>query len=225
VKISVEKSALHWNEQLAARLRGEFLRHGVTVVNLMSSPGSGKTSLLEHTARQFGGELRMAAIVGDVETDRDARRLRSAGLKSIQLNTGGACHLDAEMIEDALGQLSLPDLDLLLIEHVGHLVCPTAFDLGQTADVAVFATTEGDDKPAKYPEMFRRVGLVVVNKMDLAEAAGFDYDAFAADVRSVNGQLPILKLSCKTGEGLGGWFAWLRELLRKEAPARGGSVG
>ena len=213
MRIAVEKSALHHNEQLAAKLRGEFLRHGVVAVDIMSSPGSGKTSLLEHTARHLGGELRLAAIEGDLQTDRDARRLRAVGLDTVQINTGRGCHLDAKMIQDVLPQLDLPSLDLLLIENVGNLVCPAAFDLGQTADVAVFATTEGHDKPAKYPEMFRRVNLVVVNKMDLAEPAGFDLEAFAADVRSVNGTLPILTLSCKTGEGIEAWLAWLRELL------------
>ena len=213
MRIPVHKSALHWNEQLAARLRGEFLRHRVTAVDLMSSPGSGKTSLLEHTARALGGHVRMAAIEGDMQTDRDAQRLRAVGLETVQINTGRGCHLDAKMIGKALQQLSLPDIDLLLIENVGNLVCPAAFDLGQTVDVAVFSTTEGHDKPAKYPEMFRRVDLVVVNKMDLAQAADFDYEAFAADVRSVNGQLPILRLSCKTGDGLDAWLDWLRELL------------
>lgn len=215
MKIVVEKSALHRNEQLAAQLRGEFLRHGVTVVNLMSSPGSGKTSLLEHTARGLGGDIRMAAIEGDMQTDRDAQRLRAVGLETVQINTGRGCHLDAQMIQNVLPQLDLASIALLLIENVGNLVCPAAFDLGQAADVAVFSTTEGHDKPAKYPEMFRRVDLVVVNKMDLVEPAGFDCAAFAADVHSVNGRLPILKLSCKTGEGLGAWLAWLRELLAK----------
>jgi len=218
MKIAVQKSALHANEKLAAELRGEFLRHGVTVVNLMSSPGSGKTCLLEHTARQLGSEMRLAAIEGDQQTDRDARRLEAAGLHTVLINTGRGCHLDARMIQKALGELALADIDLLLIENVGNLVCPAAFDLGQRADVAVFSTTEGHDKPAKYPEMFRRVDLVVVNKMDLAEPADFDYDAFAADVRSVNGSLPILTLSCKTGDGLDAWFAWLRGLVAQGPP-------
>lgn len=219
MKIEVKKSALHWNEELAAKLRGEFLRHRVTVVDLMSSPGSGKTSLLEHTAKALGNELKMAAIEGDLQTDRDAQRLLHAGLETIQINTGRGCHLDARMIEEVLGQLSLPDIDLLLIENVGNLVCPAAFDLGQTADVLVFSTTEGHDKPAKYPEVFRRVDLLVVNKMDLAEAADFDYDAFEADAHSLKGQLPILKVSCKTGEGLDDWYDWLC-VLCATAPGR-----
>ena len=217
MKVQVKKSALHWNEELAAKLRGEFLRHRVTVVDIMSSPGSGKTSLLEHTAKELGGELRMAAIEGDLQTDRDAQRLRAVGLETIQVNTGRGCHLDARMIENALTELNLPEIDLLLIENVGNLVCPAAFDLGQTADVLVFSTTEGHDKPAKYPEVFRRVDLLVVNKMDLAEPADFDLDAFEADAHSINGQLPILKLSCKSGNGLSDWLDWL-SLLCATAP-------
>lgn len=220
MRIEVQKSALHHNEQLAARLRVEFLRHAVTVVNVMSSPGSGKTSLLEHTARHLGHEVRMAAIEGDMQTDRDAERLRAVGLETVQINTGRGCHLDARMVERALGEVDLAAIDLLLIENVGNLVCPAAFDLGQNADVAVFATTEGHDKPAKYPEMFRRVNLVVINKMDLAEGAGFDEAAFEADVHSVNGQLPILKLSCKTGEGVDAWVDWLRDQLPQQTPSR-----
>ncbi len=219
MRIEVQKSALHHNEQLAARLRLEFLRHAVTVVNVMSSPGSGKTSLLEHTARHLGQQVRMAAIEGDMQTDRDAERLRAVGLEAVQINTGRGCHLNAKMVEQALAAIDLTAIDLLLIENVGNLVCPAAFDLGQGADVAVFATTEGHDKPAKYPEMFRRVNLVVINKMDLAEAADFDEQAFAADVHSVNGQLPILKLSCKTGEGVGAWVDWLRDQLPPQTPS------
>jgi hydrogenase nickel incorporation protein HypB len=222
MRVAVRKSALGWNERIAARLRRRFRRNRVTVVNVMSSPGSGKTSLLEHTARRLGSEVRLAAIEGDMQTDRDARRLRAVGLETALINTGRGCHLDAQMIENALGELRLADIELLLVENVGNLVCPAAFDLGETASVAVFSTTEGHDKPAKYPEMFRRVDLVVLNKTDLAEAADFDSAAFAADVRSVNGQLPILPLSCKTGEGLDAWLDWLRGLLRasRRAPRR-----
>jgi len=214
MKIPIEESAFSRNDRTADELRAKFARHGVAVVNLMSSPGSGKTSLLERTTGALGGELRMAAIEGDPQTDRDAQRLNAAGLRAVQIVTVGGCHLDSEQVADALGEFDLDQLDLLFIENVGNLLCPAAFDLGETADVIVFSTTEGHDKPGKYPEMFVLADLVVVNKMDLAEAADFDEAAFEADVRRINGDVPIVKVSCKTGDGVDGWADWLRELVR-----------
>lgn len=214
MKIPIRKSALSKNDALAAELRERFKSEGVAVVNMMSSPGSGKTSLLERTAGAFGDELTIAAIEGDQQTDRDAQRLRAAGLETVLINTGRGCHLNANMISNALADLDLGKLDLLLIENVGNLVCPAAFDLGQAANVVVFSTTEGHDKPAKYPEMFRCADLVVVNKMDLAEAADFDGAAFDADVLSIKSTMPIIRLSAKTGEGVDAWIDWLRDRVR-----------
>ena len=217
MKIPVEKSALSKNDQLAAGLRAEFVRSGVAVVNLMSSPGSGKTSLLELTAKALCDSTRVAAIEGDQQTDRDAERLRAAGLETALINTGRGCHLNAMMIRNVLSRFDLPALDLLLIENVGNLVCPSAFDLGQTANVVVFSTTEGHDKPGKYPEMFRIADLVVVNKMDLAEAADFDGEAFDEDLHKINPGVPVIRLSSKTGRGADGWIDWLHELVRQSS--------
>lgn len=219
MKIPIRKSALSKNDLLAAELRETFARNAVAVVNLMSSPGSGKTTLLEVSAGHLGDEISVAAIEGDLQTDRDAKRLRAAGLHTELINTGRGCHLNALQIQSVLGRFDLPSLDLLLIENVGNLVCPSAFDLGQTANVVVFSTTEGHDKPAKYPEMFRIADLIVLNKMDLAEAADFDNAAFDADVRAINANTPIIRLSSKTGEGVPAWTRWLRELVATTATA------
>lgn len=210
MKIRIEENALSKNDRIAQKLYALFVEHNVAVVNLMSSPGSGKTSLLERTASTLGGEIRMAAIEGDPQTDRDAQRLLAVGLQAVQIVTGGGCHLDAEMIQQVLPQFDLDTLDLLFIENVGNLLCPAAFDLGETADAVVFSTTEGHDKPAKYPEMFLTADVVVVNKMDLAGPADFDAAAFEADVRRINGSVPVISLSCKTGEGFDQWAGWLR---------------
>jgi hydrogenase nickel incorporation protein HypB len=221
-KIRLEKQVLLENDRLAARLAERFAEAGVFVANLMSSPGAGKTSLLEETSRRLGGELRMAAVNGDLATDRDAARLRKAGLPTELVNTGGGCHLNARQVTDAAANLDLDALDVLFIENVGNLVCPAGFDLGEHRRVVVSSTPEGDDKPAKYPVVFHSADCVVLNKMDLVEVTGFSTEAFRAWVRGLRPDLVILELSCRTGEGLDAWLDWVRRGVAevRERPGR-----
>ncbi len=221
-RIRLDKSIVTENDRLAARLADRYDRAGVLVVNLMSSPGAGKTSLLEATARSLGRQCRMAAIEGDLATDRDARRITRAGMPCRQINTGGGCHLSAKQVQGALDAYRLEDLDVLFIENVGNLVCPAAFDLGEHQRVVVSSTPEGDDKPVKYPVAFRLADRVVLNKIDLLEAAGFSREAFHRYVAGIKADLPVLEVSCKTGDGLAGWFQWVteaRDALGRETPA------
>ena len=184
----------------------------------MSSPGSGKTSLLEHTIRDLGDEIRLAVIAGDVQTENDANRLiRAGGDRVLPLMTGGSCHLDARMITRVLPDVNLEDLDLLVIENVGNLVCPSGFDLGEDMKVVLISTTEGDDKPLKYPAMFRRSSVMVINKIDLLGMSDFDLDRVKQNALSINAGLEIFAVSCRTGEGLDEWYAFLRRLVGKEA--------
>jgi hydrogenase nickel incorporation protein HypB len=209
-KIRLEKRVVAESDRLAADLKTQFAAARVFVANLMSSPGSGKTSLLEQTARRLGGELRMAVIEGDLATDHDARRIRAAGIPSYQINTGGGCHLSAQQVLEAVGQFDLGVLDVLFIENVGNLVCPAEFDLGERRRVVLASTPEGDDKPAKYPVAFSKADCIVLNKLDLAEAAGFSRETFLGFVRGVNRRAPILEVSCRTGDGLEEWLDWVR---------------
>ncbi len=202
------------NDHRAAHNRAHFDAAGVLVVNLMSSPGAGKTSLLEATIeaeRQLGASgLSIAVIEGDLETDNDARRIRGHGVPAVQITTGGACHLDAAMIHDAIDDLDLAGLDVLFIENVGNLVCPAGFDLGHHHAVALLSVTEGDDKPAKYPVLFRAVDLVLISKSDLL-AHFDDFDPLRAEtaVRALASEAPVVALSARDGNGLQRWLDWL----------------
>jgi len=209
-RIRLEKRVLSDNDRAAARMAKQFDAARVFTANLMSSPGAGKTSLLEETARRLGKELRLAAIDGDLATDRDARRLRRAGIPTHQINTGGGCHLNARQVAEALEDFDLADLDVLFIENVGNLVCPASFDLGEHRRVVLASIPEGDDKPIKYPVIFQAADCIVLNKIDLEEVCGFSRKAFRRFVRDVNARAPVLELSCRTGEGLDAWFDWLR---------------
>jgi hydrogenase nickel incorporation protein HypB len=182
----------------------------VEVVNVLSSPGSGKTTLLERAARDLGGERPVLVIEGDQATDRDAERIRAAGARAVQINTGTGCHLDAAMVARALAELAPRPGSLVFIENVGNLVCPALFDLGERARVVVASVTEGEDKPVKYPHMFRKADAIVLNKIDLAEHVDFDLERFTAFVREVNEGAPVLPVSAKTGDGLERWYDWLR---------------
>ena len=213
-KIPLEKKVLSENDQLAADIRNRLKELDIRSLNFVSSPGSGKTSLLERTIRDLGREIRLAMIAGDVQTENDANRLKSAGGdRVLPLVTGGSCHLDAKMVARVLPEMSLEDLDLLVIENVGNLVCPSGFDLGEDMKVVLISTTEGDDKPLKYPAMFRRSSVMVVNKMDLLGTSDFDVDRVKANALSINADLRIFTLSCRTGEGLEEWYDFLRELV------------
>jgi hydrogenase nickel incorporation protein HypB len=210
--IDIEQRVIAKNNALAARNRAELSARGISTVNLMSSPGSGKTSLLVRTIDDLAVHRRLAVIEGDQETLLDAERIRATGCEVVQINTGAGCHLDADMLRRGLDVLDPPAGSLLFVENVGNLVCPALFDLGETAKVVVISVTEGDDKPLKYPHMFAAADLVVVNKTDLLPYVDFDVDACASRARSLNPGLRILALSVKTGDGLGGWYSWLQEL-------------
>ena len=215
-RIQVLERIFGENDRTAALNRADFAKHGVVAVNLMSSPGSGKTTLLRETLRRLGGSVRVGIVEGDIETSLDADRLRGLGAAISLVNTGngfgGECHLDAPMVRFALASLPLSELDLVLIENVGNLVCPAEFDVGEHARAMVYAITEGEDKPLKYPVMFRSVGLVLVNKMDLLPHLDFDLDSFRSNLRAVNPGARTIEMSARTGVGVDTWCDWLREL-------------
>ena len=202
------------NDRTAAANRDMFAASGVCAINLMSSPGAGKTTLLRQTLSRLAGQLRTGIIEGDIQTSLDADRLSGLGAPVALINTGngfgGECHLDAPMVASALPRLPLDDLDLVLIENVGNLVCPAEFDVGEHARAMVYAITEGEDKPLKYPVMFRSCDLVIVNKIDLLPYLGFDMDGFLANLRAVNPAATVLSVSARTGEGVDAWCDWVR---------------
>ncbi len=205
--VRVEKPALALNQRHADQNRGWFRAKGLKVFNLLSSPGSGKTTLLECTLRAVP---RCAAIVGDLQTENDANRLRGTGAPAVQITTGATCHLDARMVAHALEKLDVRGLELLFIENVGNLVCPASYDLGEAKRVVLLSVTEGEDKPLKYPVIFLHADLVLITKTDLAAAAGFDREAALAAIRQAAPQAQILEVSARTGAGLDAWYAWLR---------------
>lgn len=216
MEIPVIRNVLEANEKVAATLRADFARRGLLVLNLISSPGAGKTSLLERTLRDLAPELRMAVIEGDLQTDNDARRVAATGAQAVQINTDGGCHLDSNLVSEALKALNLEGLDILFIENVGNLVCPVEFDCGEDAVVALLSVAEGDDKPEKYPQLFHRAGVMLLNKTDLLPYVDFDLAKAAAHARRVNPELRVFELSCRTAEGLTAWYDWLRQALAKK---------
>jgi hydrogenase nickel incorporation protein HypB len=199
---------------MAEQNKGLFDRQRVLALNLMSSPGAGKTALLERTLSELGSELRMAVIEGDVQTTNDAQRIAATGVPVVQINTDQACHLDSSMVQEAIGQLDLDALDILFIENVGNLVCPAAFDLGEDAKITLLSVPEGDDKPVKYPSMFVRSQLMVLNKVDLIPYLDFDLEQAKQGAQKVNPNLEILSVSARTGENLQDWYQWLRSRLQ-----------
>ncbi|MFJ4918867.1 hydrogenase nickel incorporation protein HypB [Streptomyces sp. NPDC088725] len=209
--ITLEQKVLAKNEILADRNRAWLAGQGITAVNMMSSPGAGKTTLLERTIRDFTGLRPVAVIEGDQETMLDADRIKRAGCAVVQVNTGAGCHLDAEMMRDALTTLSPASGSLILVENVGNLVCPALFDLGERSKVVIISVTEGTDKPLKYPYMFAAADLVLINKIDLLPHVDFDPVLCEKYARSVNPDLRVLTLSATTGEGLDDWYAWVAE--------------
>lgn len=214
--VEVLQSLMDKNDRLAERNRGFFLGRGLIALNLMSSPGAGKTTLVEKTLEALPEDLRAAVLIGDLETDNDAQRVRAKGAPVVQLVTGTACHLDAEMVANGLDALELDGCRLVFLENVGNLVCPASYDLGETARVVLFSVTEGEDKPLKYPPAFKSADLVLLTKTDLAEAVEFDREAALRNIREVAPQARILELSARSGEG---WDDWL-EALRGYVPAR-----
>ena len=208
--IDIEQELLAKNDSLAEHNRGWLAEHGITAINLMSSPGSGKTSLLERTIREAGGKRTVCVIEGDQETLFDAERIRATGAAVIQVNTGAGCHLDADMLRRGIEALAPPDGSLLLVENVGNLVCPALFDLGESAKVVVISVTEGADKPLKYPHMFAAADLIVINKIDLLPYVDFDLDRCRRDARSLRPDVDIVSLSVKSGVGIDSWYEWIR---------------
>jgi hydrogenase nickel incorporation protein HypB len=233
MEIPIQQRILATNEALAARNRARLRAGRCFVVNLISSPGAGKTSLLERTADallarppsvSLTAPVSFAVIEGDIATEQDAARVRARGVPAVQINTRGDCHLDARMVAEALDrlaeQIDLATLDLLIIENVGNLVCPTEFDLGEDAKVVVASVPEGDDKPSKYPATFLRASAMVVNKIDLLPYVDCDLGRLIGDARAINGQLAVFPLSCRTGEGLGPWIDWLLAGVREAGGRR-----
>ncbi len=208
-RISVVENILNANEQLAADNRARLDAASVFGLNLMASPGAGKTSLIEHTVRALSTSLRLAVIDGDIASNIDADRAAAAGATAVQINTGGECHLDAVMLQGALDQLDLAAIDLLLVENVGNLVCPAGFQLGTHKSVLIASIPEGDDKPYKYPGMYRGVDALVINKIDLLPYVEFDMAYFQRGVEALNPGLVTFPLSCRTMEGIEEWLVWI----------------
>jgi len=209
-KVAVEKKVLNENDRIAAGLRQEFRRNAIYCLNLISSPGSGKTSLLERTLERFRPDERVAVLTGDIATDNDAARLRRFGFPVQQITTGGACHVDARMVEKALEKWDLASIDLLLIENVGNLVCPASYDLGEEDKIVILSVTEGEDKPLKYPATFFRAGMLILNKIDLLPYLPFRIEDARANARKVHPGIEVCETSSTTGQGLDDWLAWLR---------------
>lgn len=217
--LEVETRILKKNDQVAARNRAWFAGREILALNFVSSPGAGKTALLERTIREFGGELPLYVIEGDQATANDGKRISAAGGSVVQINTGTGCHLDAVMVAKALSTLRPAPRAVVLIENVGNLVCPALFDLGERAKVVIFSVTDGEDKPLKYPHMFAAAAVVVLNKIDLVPYLDFSMDEAVANVRKVNPDAVILRASARSGEGMAQWYAWLRSQATAVAEA------
>mgnify|MGYP006292108489 CR=1 FL=1 len=211
MEIKVMKRVLDKNQDKAEQVRALLMEKQVKMYNFISSPGAGKTALLERTLAHLNGEIRIGIIEGDVSTDRDAQRLKQYNNPIVLINTEGGCHLDSNSIERALFEFNLDELDVLFVENVGNLVCPSHFDLGETAKIALVSTSEGDDKPIKYPMLFRDAEAVILNKMDLLEYTNFNYQNFVKDLREVNPNVPLIETSCSKNTGLEGWYEWLKK--------------
>ncbi|WP_431222796.1 hydrogenase nickel incorporation protein HypB [Serratia sp. L9] len=209
--VQIEQDVLSKNNHLAAHNREHFTEQNILVLNLVSSPGSGKTSLLTNTLQQLAGKVSCAVIEGDQQTTNDAERIRATGVPAIQVNTGKGCHLDAQMVHDAAHRLGLQDNSLLFIENVGNLVCPASFDLGERHKIAVLSVTEGEDKPLKYPHMFAASTLMIINKIDLLPYVNFSVEKCIAYARQVNPTIQVIQLSATSGEGMDLWLNWLEE--------------
>ncbi len=213
MKVKVITRILEANDRIAAENRKLFNKAGVYVINLMSAPGAGKTSLIERTITELHRKLRIGVIEGDIAGTGDAQRIEKLGIPVIQINTGSACHLDANMINEAIVALPLKDLDLLIVENVGNLVCPAEFKIGEDMKAMILSITEGDDKPLKYPLMFQESSALILNKIDLLPYTNADLEKIKKDSLSLNPNLKIFEVSCKTGQGITEWTEWLQSLV------------
>ena len=220
-EIKVVANILHTNEEITSKNKEVLNEKGIYVINMMSSPGSGKTSLLERVISKLKGQLSIAVIEGDLYTTKDAERIEAQGVPVVQINTGGACHLDGKMIKGALESLNLDNVDLLVIENVGNLVCPAAFELGEDIKITVLSTTEGNDKPLKYPRMFENSGAIILNKLDLLEFTNFNKLEFYNDINALNAHAKIFETSCVKNQGIDDLCFWLSQQIEHK---RGGNV-
>jgi len=220
--LTISEDILSANEEIARNNQNQLDKHGILAVNVMSSPGAGKTSLILQTISRLKETVRIAVIEGDVASTIDADKINKQGVTAIQINTAGGCHLDANMLEKALNNLPLKDIDLLLIENVGNLICPAEFALGEHKRVMLLSVPEGDDKVYKYPLMFTEADVVFINKVDLLPLLEFDVASFTKAVSGLNPKVKVFQVSAKTGQGLEGWFSWLQEQI-KETKSRHGS--
>ena len=211
MKISVVRNILEANERIADLNRALFNESGLFVINLMSSPGAGKTTLLEKTIDALKDTFRIGVIEGDIQSSQDAERIASKGIPAVQINTGGACHLDGNMIRETFGEFDFKEMDLLIVENVGNLVCPAEFKVGEDMKIMILSVTEGDDKPAKYPLMFHESKVLLINKIDLLPYVDCSVEKIREEALKINPEMIIFELSCKTGEGLQAWVDWLRE--------------
>ncbi len=208
-KVSVVRQVLDANDRIAGENRALFDRKRIYVINLMSSPGAGKTTLVEKTIEALRARYRIGVIEGDIQDTCDADRIAALDIPVVQINTGGGCHIDANMVREAVGGLDLDSMDFLITENVGNLVCPAEFQIGENAKVMILSTPEGADKPSKYPLMFHESKVLLINKMDLAPYVDFDLEKAERDARAINPDLHIIEVSCKTGKGLEEWFSWI----------------
>ena len=213
MEIKIMKNILDRNQNKANEVRNLLTLKKVLMVNIISSPGAGKTTLLERTCEKLGGKFRIGIIEGDITTDRDAQRLKKYNIPIVVINTEGGCHLDSHSISKVLDCFDLDNLDVLFVENVGNLICPSQFDLGETFKLAVVSTTEGDDKPGKYPMLFREARAVLLNKIDLIPYTNFNSDSFSTDLKKINAQIPLFEISCTRGNGLEGWFKWIKDQI------------
>ncbi|MBP2673127.1 MAG: hypB [candidate division NC10 bacterium] len=207
--ITIERKVLEKNDEIARQNRALLARHGILALNMVSSPGAGKTSILERMLERIKERVPIAVIEGDVQTDLDARRVARYGVPAVQIVTRGGCHLEANLVRDALAGLALAGIKILIIENVGNLVCPSNYDLGEAFKVVVASTTEGDDKPMKYPAMFRNASVLIINKIDLLPYVASDIDALQSNALAINPALTVFRTSCTTGEGISAWCDWL----------------
>ena len=216
MEIKIMKNILDRNQNKANDVRSILTSKKVLMVNIISSPGAGKTTLLERTCEELGTKFRIGVIEGDITTDMDAKRLKKYDIPIVVINTEGGCHLDSHSISKVLDSFDLENLDVLFVENVGNLICPSQFDLGETFKLAVISTTEGDDKPAKYPMLFREARAVLLNKIDLIPYTNFNSGSFKSDLKKINAQVPLFEISCISGAGLKEWYEWIEEQISIE---------